>query len=173
MFIYFSLYTVKINPDVDNVRGLQNWNKDRVKDISHMTGGCTCHTNIQWYTRLRTICLYNDESSSHSVKMTYSRVVDVDITFDETVCRGTTEVFNLIIAPHACVEVTIASDVRGRHRTLGTSALKRTLTTHKWYGHILSQTQVEIVSENSHKTDRCRSDLTHQCNWLAPPPSDW
>jgi hypothetical protein len=46
--------------------------------------------------------------------MTYSRVVDVDITFDETVCRGTTEVFNLIIAPHACVEVTIASDVRGR-----------------------------------------------------------
>jgi hypothetical protein len=32
--------------------------------------------------------------------------------------------------------------------------------------HILSQT-VEIVSENSHKTDRCRSDLTHQCNWLV------
>jgi hypothetical protein len=50
--------------------------------------------------------------------MTYSRVVDVDITFDETVCRGTTEVFNLVIAPHACVEVTIASDVRGRLRRL-------------------------------------------------------
>jgi hypothetical protein len=45
--------------------------------------------------------------------MTYSRVVDVDITFDETVCRGTTEVFNLDYrATCMCSEVTIASDVR-------------------------------------------------------------
>jgi hypothetical protein len=52
---------------------------------------CTVHACM--YT-LEPYALYNDESSSHSVKMTYSRVVDVDITFDETVCRGTTEVFN-------------------------------------------------------------------------------
>jgi hypothetical protein len=66
-------------------------------DISYMIRSvlyCTVPYMNNGIHALEPYALYNDESSSHSVKMTYSRVVDVDITFDETVCRGTTEVFN-------------------------------------------------------------------------------
>ena len=75
----------------------------------------TYTVRIMVYTPLHPFPLCNDESSP-PVKMAYSRVADVDITFDKTVYRGTTEVFDVIIASHACVEVTIASDVRGRLR---------------------------------------------------------